>query len=264
MGILKCYVIIFSMIYLWYFFILAIGAVVGSFLNVVALRYGTGKSPLTGRSLCPVCGRKLSIVDLVPVLSFVFLRGKCGNCRAKISWQYPLVEILTAIVFLFLFRSPLALVAWCFLIIIMIYDWRHKIIPDGLALIFGVLTFLMAILNNLGGNLFPALLWGPLFAAPFFLLWYFSKGKWVGLGDAKLGLGLGWFLGGKSLDAFILAFWLGAAISLLIVGWQHWQKNQGGLTMKSEVPFAPFLFAATFLVYFFHISPIKFINFLFH
>jgi len=250
--------------YLWVLLILAIGAVVGSFLNVVALRYGMDKSPFVGRSFCPACNRKLSVIDLVPIFSFIFLRGKCRTCRAKISWQYPLVEILTAIVFLLAFRSPLVLLAWCVLIVIMIYDWRHKIIPDGLALAFGILTLVMVILANFDGNLFLALLWGPLFAAPFFLLWYFSGGKWMGLGDAKLGLGLGWLLGAKSFDAFLWAFWIGAGVSLLIVGWQSWQKSQGKLTMKSEVPFAPFLFAATFLVYFFDISAFGLINFLFY
>lgn len=249
--------------YLWDLLILIVGATVGSFLNVIALRYGTGKSPLVGRSFCPACNRKLSVIDLVPIFSFVFLGGKCRTCRAKISWQYPLVEILTAIIFLFLFHSPLALAAWCILIVITIYDWRHKIIPDGLVLAFDILTLIIAVSENLNGDLFQILLWGPLFAAPFFLLWYFSKGKWMGLGDAKLGLGLGWLLGASSLDAFILAFWLGAMISLLIVGWQHWQRVQKRLTMKSEVPFAPFLFAATFLVYFFEVSPIKLLNFLF-
>ena len=222
-------------------------------MNVVALRYGTDKSSFAGRSFCQACNRKLSAIDLVPVFSFIFLGGKCRTCKAKISWQYPLVEILTAFVFLFLFRSPLALVAWCLLIVIMIYDWRHKIIPDGLAFAFGILTLIVAVLNNPNSDLFLALFWGPLFAAPFFLLWYFSKGEWVGLGDAKLGLGIGWFLGAKSLDAFILAFWIGAAISLLILGWQKGQKK---LTMKSEVPFAPFLFIATFLVYFFNLRVI--------
>ena len=245
------------------FLILAVGATVGSFLNVVALRYGTRKSPLAGWSFCLACNRKLSAIDLVPVFSFIFLRGKCRTCRAKIFWQYPLVEILTAVIFLFLFQSPLALAAWCILIVIMIYDWRHKIIPDGLVLAFDILALIIAINGNLGGDLFSALLWGPLLAAPFFLFWYFSKGQWMGLGDAKLGLGLGWLLGAASVDVFILAFWLGAAVSLLIVGWQNWRKSQKKLTIKSEVPFAPFLFAATFLVYFFKISAIELINLLF-
>ena len=252
------------MVYLWDLLVLAVGATVGSFLYVVALRYGTEKSLLAGRSLCPACHRKLSVIDLVPVFSFIFLRGKCRTCKAKISWQYPLVEILTAVIFLLAFRSPLALAAWCVFIVIMIYDWRHKIIPGGLVLVFDLLALTMAVLNNLGGDLFSALLWGPLFAAPFFLLWYFSGGKWIGLGDAKLGLGLGWLLGAASIDAFILAFWLGAAVSLLIVGWQNWRKSQRKLTMKSEVPFAPFLFAATFLVYFFKINILGLINFLFY
>ena len=248
--------------YLWEFLILAIGATAGSFLNVVALRYGTGQSPLAGRSLCPACHRKLSVIDLVPVFSFIFLRGKCRTCRAKISWQYLLVEILTAVIFLLAFRSPLALAAWCVLIVIMIYDWRHKIIPDGWVLAFGLLTLAMAILNNFAftSDLFLALLWGPLFATPFFLFWYFSGGKWMGLGDAKLGLGLGWLLGASSVDAFLLTFLIGALVSLLIIGWQSWRKNQGRITIKSEVPFAPFLFAATFLVYFFNISVFGLIN----
>lgn len=233
-------------------------------MNVIALRYGTDQSPLAGRSFCPACHRKLLAIDLVPVLSFIFLLGRCRTCKVKISWQYPLVEILTAVIFLLSFRSPLVLVAWCILIVIMIYDWRHKIIPDGLVLVFGLLALAMAISNNFAGDLFFALLWGPLLAAPFFLFWYFSKGQWMGLGDAKLGLGLGWLLGAASVDAFILAFWLGAAISLLIVIWQNWRSSKEKLTIKSEVPFAPFLFAATFLVYFFKISAIELINLLFY
>src|SRR3989338_3931288 len=77
-----------------------LGAIVGSFLNVVILRYNTGVSFFSGRSFCPSCGKKLSWYELVPVVSFFALRRKCAGCDSKISWQYPLVEIATGLLFL--------------------------------------------------------------------------------------------------------------------------------------------------------------------
>ena len=79
-----------------------LGAIIGSFLNVVILRYGT--KSLGGRSECPSCGKKLVWFELIPIFSFLFLRGKCGSCGRKISWQYPLVEISTGLICLLIFN----------------------------------------------------------------------------------------------------------------------------------------------------------------
>src|SRR3989344_244845 len=86
-------------------FVFLFGAVVGSFLNVVILRLNTGQSIVSGRSKCFTCAKKLKWHELLPIVSFVFLRGKCSACKTKISWQYPLVETITGIIFVLLFQQ---------------------------------------------------------------------------------------------------------------------------------------------------------------
>lgn len=122
------------------------GTLVGSFLNVVILRYNTGKK-LSGRSRCQSCARVLSWSELIPLFSFLFLRGRCNTCGSAISYQYPLVEILTGVVFLSVFlqfqnilENIFALIIFSTLIVIVVYDMRHKIIPNGL--VYFLLSFL--------------------------------------------------------------------------------------------------------------------------
>src|SRR3989344_5512160 len=91
------------MSYLSYLFLFLFGLCVGSFLNVVAIRYGTERSIITARSACPHCGKTLSWFELVPLLSFILQKGRCRNCKTKISFQYPLIEFLTAVVFVIIF-----------------------------------------------------------------------------------------------------------------------------------------------------------------
>ena len=141
------------------------GAIIGSFLNVVILRLQTGKG-VSGRSFCMSCGRTLNPIDLVPIFSFLFLRGRCRVCKTKISWQYPIVEFLTGLVFFltFLKLSPnfpefigLALayyfILFSLLMVIAVYDIRHTIIPDMLVFIFGFLSFL-GLISLYGANIF--------------------------------------------------------------------------------------------------------------
>src|SRR3989338_8259411 len=119
------------------------GLAVGSFLNSIVFRYNTGERVTKGRSRCFNCGKELSWAELIPVLSFLIQRGKCKNCSSKISWQYPAGEFLTGILFLAFFIEwqkkffdrPALLVFWfliaAFLILITLYDVKHKIIPDS-------------------------------------------------------------------------------------------------------------------------------------
>ncbi|MHB1330789.1 MAG: prepilin peptidase, partial [Minisyncoccota bacterium] len=116
----------------------AMGAIIGSFINVVGLRYRSGLG-IQGRSFCPSCSKELKWFELVPILSFLVLRRRCGGCKAKISWQYPLVEAWVGVVFVSLYMVfglsiayALALTVFCFYSVILIYDIRHKIIPDAL------------------------------------------------------------------------------------------------------------------------------------
>lgn len=249
-----------------------IGLAVGSFLNVVIFRYHTGRG-LSGRSFCGSCGRKLTWIDLVPVLSFLFLRGKCRKCRARISWQYPLIEVFTGLTFflsckvflegalgperwLLLFAG---LFSWPLLIVMFVYDFKHKIIPDafvfgfaGVALLYRIaLTFL----SDFSYPVLADLAAGLVFFIPFFLLWFLSRGKWMGLGDGKLVLGIGWLLGfGGGISAIILGFWLGALVGIVLMSVPRLHHGRSALTMKSEIPFGPFLIAGVFAVSFFEFS----------
>ena len=250
-----------------------LGTIVGSFLNVVILRYNTGVSFFSGRSFCPSCGKKLSWYELVPIVSFLALRGKCAGCGSKISWQYPLVEIATGILFLLtifnfqfsIFNIETAIITlyywivWSILIVISVYDLRHKIIPDLLVFLFAGLSLVFLLLSTwkTGFQMWDFLA-GPLFALPFAALWFFSQGRWMGLGDAKLALGIGWFLGLiKGGSAIILGFWMGAIVGLALVGIsklslaKRFRSNYG---LKSEIPFGPFLILGTIIAFFFNIN----------
>jgi leader peptidase (prepilin peptidase)/N-methyltransferase len=251
-----------------------LGLLIGSFLNVVILRYNTGKG-INGRSACMTCARTLHWYELVPVFSYVAQGGKCLNCKSSISKQYVLVETATGILFALIAAHILipfqmvysasavlsliiALASAVMLVIIFVYDMRHKIIPDLFSFAFAFLACAGLALQY-QGNLFsyPALLdflTGPLVAFPFAALWFFSKGEWMGLGDAKLALGMGWFLGlPGALSAFALAFWIGAAVGVtaLVIGYYHSKRKRSKVTLKTEVPLAPFLILGFFIVYFF-------------
>lgn len=246
--------------YITFCLVFIFGAIIGSFLNVVAFRLKTGRT-VGGRSFCFSCGKTLGAFELVPVLSFLIQKGKCRGCKSPISKQYPVVEILTGVVFGFIALN-VSSVFWFFLyssafsilIVIAIYDARHKIIPDSLAFIFAVLGFI-AMLNTYWNSLIslPALLAflaGPILFLPFFLLWFLSKGVWMGLGDAKLAIGIGWLLGlASGFSAIIIGIWIGAlwSIGAMLLSKAKSSKSVKKINLKSEIPLAPFLILGTFL-----------------
>lgn len=251
------------------------GLIIGSFLNVVILRHGA--KSLGGRSSCFSCGTEIAWHDNIPVISYVLLRGRCRSCRSSISIQYPLVELLTAAVFAFIGAAtsqelPSAtgaflLVDYCaiaaVLVAILVYDLKHTIIPDLWVSLFAIAALLTYPLNIVHlVPLVPYLLGGPTAALPLFALWLISGGRWMGLGDSKLALGMGWLLGPVyGIVAVFLAFMIGAIVSLAILlplPWYRAQLQRWGLikgivgasfTMKSEVPFGPFLIASTLILW---------------
>jgi len=249
------------------FFIL--GLIIGSFLNVVIFRFNTQRS-FGGRSGCMTCQNKLCWYELIPLISFFALKGRCRNCKTKISIQYPIVEFISGLIFagLFLkfqdvfyintlvFSISYAYYATMFsiLLVIAVYDLRHKIIPDMLSFLFGVITFIGLFLfsNYLFYSHIPTILEflsGILLALPFALIWLVSKGAWMGLGDAKLALGLGWLLGFSSLlSGAVVAFWSGAVIGLILI---VFSKNY---KIKSEIPFAPFLVLGALIAFLFELQ----------
>ena len=226
------------------FSVFVFGAVVGSFLNVVILRLNTGQSVISGRSKCFTCAKKLKWYELLPIASFVFLQGKCSACKTKISWQYPLVETITGIIFVLLFQQnqnifgfSFLVLIFSFLIIIAVYDYHHQIIPNLFVWIFNGLAFI---------GLFRIFNWNNLLAgfilfAFFALLWGVSRGHWMGFGDAKLALGIGWLLGiTKGIAAITLAFWIGAIVGVLLI---YLNKSKYGL--KSSIAFGSFMILGT-------------------
>ena len=235
------------------FFVLVFGAITGSFLNVVILRYNTGRSVVIGRSSCFSCSKELSWYNLVPVFSFLAQKGKCSACLSRISWQYLTVELLTAVSFVLLyiklgFTFDLLFYSLVFsiLIVISFYDFRHKIIPDIFAYLLAVLAFLrlvyiyLSISPEVARSSFMAGIGMFLFLGS---LWLFSGGRWMGLGDAKLILGLGWLnTVCYAVTSLVYSFWLGAVVGILI-----------NLLFKRtrEIPFAPFLISGFIIVFFY-------------
>lgn len=274
------------MIILLYIFIL--GLIIGSFLNVLILRHNTGAPIARGKSKCLSCNSYLKWYELIPVLSFLFQKGRCRNCGTKISAQYIIVEILTALVFslvylkttgffenaFFYFESPSfaamnfilrqirgfspdgkeiflilsALIFFCCLIVISVYDYYHKIIPNKyssflffFSLVFVFVSFyffydLKFLIQNI--------LSGLIFFLFFFLMSFVSGERWMGYGDSKLAVSLGLFLGPvKSLLAFIFSFWIGAIFGAIVLIFAR------KFSLKSQMPFAPFLALGAFLAF---------------
>lgn len=206
------------------------------------------------------CGKKLSWFELIPIFSYLFLEGKCLGCDSKISPQYFMVEALSGVLFSALFVKfglspflPLFLLITVFLLAMAVYDLRHKIIPDGMVFSFDVLALVVLFFAYGFKNIFLSqnildFLIGLILFIFFWSLWFFSKGKWMGLGDAKLALGVGWMLGfSGGIFALMIAFWMGAAWSLSVIFLQNLGVIKTKLNMKSEVPFGPFIIAAVYI-----------------
>lgn len=237
---------------------------IGSFLNVVALRYNSGMT-LKGRSKCFSCGKNLDWNELIPVFSFIFQKGKCVGCKSKISWQYPVIEMVAGVLFTLIFLKfpPISIleafttVFYIFitsiLLVITIYDIKHKIIPDSLVYTFIIVCFIRLFVSLdtvLGVSLIVPNFWdllsGPILALPFAMMWLVSGGTWMGLGDAKLVLGMGWLLGlVYGVSAIFLAFWIGASVSII---WMLIVFKK--VKSRYEIPFGPYLILGMYIVIF--------------
>ncbi len=245
-----------------YLFIFIFGISIGSFLNVLIDRLPYEKK-ITGRSYCDHCRRRLFWYQLVPIISYLFLRGKCGFCHKKISLYYPLVEFLTGVMFIFVFLSlsPFDKLNYHFkiwqligywgiiacLIVVFFADLKYHLIPDQIQItlfIFGL------ILLPFHGQSLPWLfvnrsLAALAVAAPIFFLHWVSTGRAMGFGDVKLGFNVGFLLGIKAgFLALYLAFVLGGFVGLLLI-------LLGRKKMKSKIAFGPFIVIGAVLMLFY-------------
>jgi len=255
---------------------------VGSFLNVLGTRYSEKdgfRLAAHGRSRCPHCGKSLNWYELVPIFSFIFLRGKCLKCKKKISLQYPSVEILTGLVFLLVpltlgqgIPAAIWVIAFLSFILISIIDIRLKIIPDKLVALIAILGVLLLVFYRSTGkfglvngkisgsflgsyaisfwigepNIYLNYAIGALFGLLFFgAIYFLSKGKAMGFGDVKLAGAVGLLLGWPDIAlALILAFITGAVYGSALI-------LRGKKEMKSVIPFGPFIILGVTLVFFF-------------
>ncbi|MFA5211109.1 MAG: prepilin peptidase [Patescibacteria group bacterium] len=245
------------MIIYFSFIFFVFGAIFGSFLNALEFRIKRNLDWKTQRSFCPKCLAKIKFYDNIPLFSFLFLKGKCRNCRQKISWQYPLVELITAVLFVFVFNffysENIDLYLWIKIIIncvivwtmifVFIYDFKYLEISDLITLGSAILLFVFYYIFDFRSwsSMFLSIFIGISFFGIQFLL---SKGKWIGGGDIRIAIFMGvLFDWQKLLLALWLAYILGAIISIFLL-------VKKGKKMNSEVPLGCFLMPASFVTLF--------------
>jgi len=238
-------------------FIFVFGLIVGSFLNVLADRLPREESVVRGRSHCERCKKTLQWYDLIPLISFISLKGRCRYCHARLSFVYPIVEITTGVLFVITtifvlnglkfsisdFQFLISLIYYLFivsvLIVIFFADLKCEIIPDKIVFPAIVVSALYLILNT-QYSILPYLL-SALGAGLFFLLLFLiTKGKGMGLGDVKFAFLMGLILGYPNIViSLYIAFLTGAIIGVALILWK--KRKMSGAT----IPFGPFLVLGT-------------------
>ncbi|MCF6276603.1 MAG: prepilin peptidase [Candidatus Magasanikbacteria bacterium] len=240
---------------LTYFFIVFLfGIVIGSFTNAFVWRTQKHKT-MNGRSMCPKCNKTIFAKDLIPILSFIILRGKCRNCKAKISIQYPLVETWFGIAFVCaalihqsgFYDFSIELLRDWFIIFILsflfIYDYLYKELPDKITLPSIGILFVLSLI--FGWHTWQSMLIGAVVLGGFFLFQFaISRGKWIGGGDIRLGVLMGIILGWPlAIVALMLSYVGGAFLSVILLALKR-------TSLESQTPFGTYLAVATLFTMF--------------
>jgi len=228
-----------------------IGAILGSFLNAWIWRTHVGASMCRGRSACPQCKKALSWYENLPILSFVLQKGRCRECHASISLQYPLVELSVGLLFAFTAwfhgNDSLLILRDCFILFFLtftfVYDVRYQEIWDRMTMY--PATVLVVATVWFDWLSIPFMLIGVLVGMGFFFLQYLiSRGRWIGGGDIQLGLFMGVILGWPLILLALFLAYIGGALFVLpflLLG-----KKQ----MATKVPFGAYLSIATVVTMF--------------
>ena len=217
-----------------------LGALIGSFLNVVIHRLPRGESLVRPRSRCPGCGAQIASYDNVPVLSWLVLRGRCRRCGARISPRYPLVELLAALAFVavVLVRGfdeglVLELPFVAALIALAGIDYDHKLLPNKIVYPLAAYGLIATLLVD-RDDLFEHVLAGA-GAFAFLLAAVIAYPRGMGMGDVKLAGAMGLFLGLSVIPALLVAFLSGSLVGLVILA------REGAAGRKKAIPFGVFL-----------------------
>ena len=248
---------------LFFLFVFFFGAIIGSFLTVIIDRLPKGESVISGRSHCDHCRRTLNALDLIPLFSYIFLRGQCRYCHKKLSLYYPIIECVTGLLFTLIFFILIGFnvelyfldvryfvsafyftLLTCSLILLFFIDLKYGLLPFKVILFALFITFLWYSFSLPGGFLNPLL--SGLGAFLFFLILFLvTKGRGMGFGDVIYALFMGFVLGfPKIILALYIAFFTGAIVSVLLIILKR-KKLHGG-----TVPFGPFLVLGTFICLF--------------
>jgi len=249
-----------------------LGLALGSFANALVWRVrqqskskNNAKPELSiikGRSMCPNCRHELKPIDLIPVISWLLLKGRCRYCNKPISWQYPLVELLTGLIFVWSylawpykldnFAGYLYLALWLCVLVgfmaLIVYDLRWMLLPDRIVLPLGLVASGMSLITVLRSDkpliaVLSVFLSLAIAGGIFYVLYQVSEGKWIGGGDIKLGWVIGLILAtpARSFLMLFLASFIGTIISLPLLLRHRLKKT-------SIIPFGPFLMIAAFIV----------------
>ncbi len=261
--------------------LIILGLALGSFVNALVWRLHEQEKPrkrrvasdselsiVSGRSMCPRCQHTLAWYDLLPVISWLSLGGKCRYCHQPISWQYPLVELATAFLFVISYafwpysiHTPYSVVLFGLWLIfvtgfmaLMVYDLRWMILPNRLVFplqVLAVLYVAIQVVFGLGGwQLAQGALLGVVCSAGlFYVLFQLSQGRWIGGGDVKLAVVLGLLLTGplRALAMLFVASLLGSIVGIPLL-------LKGKAKRNTRLPFGPFLIVATIIVYLFGVG----------
>lgn len=240
-----------------------LGASVGSFLNVVILRFGYSERG-GERSACMACGTKLRAFDLIPMFSYAALGGRCRSCGSSISLQYPIVEVLTGLLFVLTFlkvetgtvlsEGHFVVFAgfWAALVALVAYDVRHTLIPLPFVYsLFGFATVRVLLDAVSAASWMPVAdaVVGAVVCSGFFAtISIVTRGRGMGIGDAYVAGAIGLMLGLEAgIVSSVLAVWIGALVGLALIAIQlvfqrlELWRGRGRVTLKTEIPFAPFL-----------------------
>jgi len=237
---------------------IVLGGIWGSFANVCIHRLPKEQSVVKGRSYCPSCEKEIKWFDNIPVISFIFLRAKCRNCKEKIKLTYFIVEILSIFSFFLIYyffgltiTTLLLMILSIFFIIIYFIDLKHYIIPDELTFPLMFIGFIKSFDPNLNQTIFPnfinSLIGGMLGYSIIWLIIFFYKKvrnkEGMGLGDAKLLAVIGFWFGWITIP-FVLFF--SSVIALLFVMPSLLKKSK---KLTSQIPFGPYIILASILFF---------------